>query len=152
VALDGSGSTAPPEATYTWTEPITGQEATGVEAGLQLPLGSYEVTLEVAVDDRSSTDSVSITVRDTTAPTVSAEMVPAGNDGHSFEIVAWATDVCDPSPAISAKVGADVQDGSSITIATPDSEGLVRFMSSMVELAVEAIDASGNWATATAGP
>ena len=152
VPLDGSDSTAPPEATYTWTEPITGQETTGVAAEMQLPLGTYDVTLEVTVDDRSSTDSLSVTVRDTQPPVISAQMNPAGDNGHNFEIVAQATDVCDPYPMVSASVGAEVDDGNTITIARPEEDGLVRFMSSMVELAVEAVDASGNRSIATATP
>jgi len=79
-------------------------------------------------------------------------MVLASNSGHGFSIAAAATDASDPGPAVNAQVGAEVSEGSSITIARPDDTGLVRFMSSMVELAVEAVDTSGNRSTATALP
>jgi hypothetical protein len=152
VMLDGSGSSAPPEAVYSWSEPVTGQTATGVMAEMSFPVGTFQVTLEVSADGKSDTDPVQVFVRDTVAPLIDAAMLPNGNSGHNFDIVATATDTCDPSPVVSARVGAEVDDGGLITIAQPDDEGLVRFMASIVNLVVEAEDSAGNRSTQTASP
>jgi len=152
VSLDASGSDAPLDALYSWTEPTTGQEVEGILAEMLLPLGVSTVTLTVSIPETSSTDTVAINVRDTVAPNITADMVQAGEQGHKYDIVATASDVCDPAPVVAATVGANVSDGASITVAKPDEEGVVRFMSSMVELNVTATDASGNSATASASP
>ena len=117
VMLDGSDS-SPSESdggTYDWS--IDGiQIAAGEQPAVLLGLGDHAVTLTVSNDEgQSDADIVEITVQDTTSPIVSAEMSPSGENGHKYDIVATATDTCDPAPIVEAKVGADVGNGASIT-------------------------------------
>ncbi|MGB7001197.1 MAG: VWA domain-containing protein [Halobacteriota archaeon] len=71
VALDGSGSTDDGRIlplTYTWT--WAGGSATGVSPTVILPMGPTTVTLTVYDGQYSDTDSVDITVQDTTPPVI----------------------------------------------------------------------------------
>ncbi|MBI5206045.1 MAG: VCBS repeat-containing protein [Nitrospirae bacterium] len=83
VTLDGSGSSDPDNdaLTYTWTG-IFGT-ATGVNPQVQIPLGTYTVTLKV--DDGkggAAEDTVVITVQDTVPPSTSAAITgTSGNNG-----------------------------------------------------------------------
>lgn len=72
VVLDASGSSDPNDdpLTYDWT--WTGGSATGVNATAVFPLGTTNVTLTVNDGQYNSTDTVSVTVVDTTPPTVDA--------------------------------------------------------------------------------
>lgn len=70
VTLDGSGSSDPDgdPLTYTWTWAWAGGSAVGVNPTVQLPLGTTMVTLVVSDGKATATDTVNITVRDTTPP------------------------------------------------------------------------------------
>lgn len=72
VTLDGSGSSDPDgdPLIYTWT--WAGGSAEGGNPTVQLPLGTTVVTLTVSDGKGSSTDTVSIAVRDTTPPVTTA--------------------------------------------------------------------------------
>ena len=77
VTLDGSGSSDPDNdaLTYTWT--WSGGTATGVNPAITLPYGITTVTLSVA-DGKggTSTDTVNISVVDTTAPELNVSVTP----------------------------------------------------------------------------
>jgi len=72
VVLNASGSSDPNDdpLTYDWT--WTGGSASGVNATAIFPLGTTNVTLIVNDGQYNDTDTVSITVLDTTPPTVDA--------------------------------------------------------------------------------
>ncbi len=79
VTLNGSGSSDPDGGplTYNWTGTVGA--ANGVSPTVGLPLGTHTVTLAVSDGQATATDTVSITVRDTTLPTVSASRSPGPN-------------------------------------------------------------------------
>ncbi|MBN2240679.1 MAG: HYR domain-containing protein [Dehalococcoidales bacterium] len=101
VTLDGSGSSDPdnlPEAlSYLWA--WDGGTASGVNPNISLPLGTTLVTLTVSDGWESATDTVTITVRDTTPPgleipeDVTVEQATA--DGTVVPLAALAYDICD---------------------------------------------------------
>jgi len=105
VTLDGSGSTDDGQIsplTYTWT--WDGGSAEGMNPVVTLPSGTTTVTLTVFDGELSSTDTVDITVKDTTAPTITAsgEPVVLWPPEHKYETVSISdfgisvTDTCDP--------------------------------------------------------
>ncbi|WP_412062671.1 PKD domain-containing protein [Rubrivirga sp. IMCC45206] len=110
VQLDGSGSSDPngDALTYTWTGPFSegGGTVTGVSPLVTLPVGVHTITL--TVEDPSgatSTDTVEITVEDTTAPvvTVGAAPLELWPPNHEYVTVYLAdlgvtvADACDTS-------------------------------------------------------
>jgi hypothetical protein len=105
VTLDGSGSTDDGRLqplTYTWYE---GGDAlgTGVTLSYTFSLGTHTVTLAVDDAEFSDSDDVTITVIDTTLPTldvadITAEQTSA--EGTPVDIPAVATDICDPAPVV----------------------------------------------------
>jgi hypothetical protein len=103
VVLDASGSSDPYDdpLTYDWT--WTGGSATGVNATAIFPLGTTNVTLTVNDGQYNDTDTVSITVVDTTPPEITIVVTP--NDlwppNHKYvevTTVVTAQDLCEPSP------------------------------------------------------
>ncbi|HJH27350.1 MAG TPA: hypothetical protein C5S37_11435 [Methanophagales archaeon] len=108
VALNGSGSTDDGRIlplTYTWT--WAGGSAMGVNPTVILPLGGpTTVTLAVYDGQYSDTDTVDITVQDTTPPVitcpadVTVEQKTAA--GTVVPLTATATDICDASPTITS--------------------------------------------------
>lgn len=104
VTLDGSGSTDDglvSPLTYTWT--WDGESASGVSPTVSLPLGTTTITLEVFDGQLSDTDTVEITVQDTTLPeiTASGEPIIFWAPNHKYETVSISdcvesvTDICD---------------------------------------------------------
>jgi FG-GAP-like repeat len=118
VRLDGSGSTDADStpgteddiAAYEWYEDFgaPGQQLLGVGAILDvtLPLGTHAVTLKIS--DRageSDTAGVTVTVRDTLAPTLSIQASPSTlwppNHGMvPVHLVLTASDRCTPAPGV----------------------------------------------------
>jgi hypothetical protein len=117
VTLDGSGSTDDgliSPLTYSWS--WAGGSATGVNPTISLPLGTTTVTLTVNDGEFDDTDTVDITVEDTTAPVVGCvesvnphgNNIPGENRGKNgkdkrninpdgfYELS--ATDICDAEP------------------------------------------------------
>jgi PKD domain-containing protein len=106
VTLDGTAS-ADPEGgplEYEWTGPFG--VATGPQPTVTMPLGAWVVTLTVRDDEGAvATDTVTITVGDHGAPTITASATPATlwpPDGRLRDIAVTLTvsDVCDPNPHV----------------------------------------------------
>ncbi len=77
VTLDGSGSTDDGQIsplTYDWT--WNGGSASGEKPVVTLPLGTTTITLTVSDGQFSSTDTVDVTVQDTTPPTITTSGKP----------------------------------------------------------------------------
>lgn len=113
VTLDGSASIDDGQLeplTYTWT--WAGGSATGVNPTVTLPLGTTTVTLTVFDGQLSHTDTVDVTVQDTTPPTITcpAPIVVEGDsplgvlveraDIMTFLMSASASDDADAFPVI----------------------------------------------------
>jgi hypothetical protein len=107
VTLDGSGSTddgCMEPLTYTWT--WSGGSASGVNPTIVLPLGGpTEITLTVYDGQYSDTDTVDITVVDTTPPEVDAgedvTVEQTSYDGAPADLpVPVVSDICDPDPDV----------------------------------------------------
>ncbi len=108
VTLNGSGSSDPDgdALTYTWT--WSGGPLTGATPTVTIPsLGSHVFTLVVNDGQVNSTpDTVTITVVDTTAPTITSltatpnTLTPPNGWMIDIAIVAVATDTCDTTPTI----------------------------------------------------
>jgi len=111
VTLDGSGSSDPDStpgtqdniASYEWFEhygePGEVLLGTGASLNVTLPLGPHSITLRVTdVAGESDTDTVEVTVRDSTAPALVCPTVLlaecAGPSGAMVSVVASASDVC----------------------------------------------------------
>jgi len=104
VTLDGSGATDPDgdPLTFTWTGPFgtwTGETITP-----DLPWGTHVITL--TVDDgrgKTDTDTVEVTVMDSTPPTLSVSLSPdvLWPPNHKMvpaTVSVSVSDVCDPEP------------------------------------------------------
>ena len=107
VTLNGSGSFDPDgdPLTYTWRDSLNNVVATGVTPVITLPLGVHVLTL--TVDDGrggTSTDTVTITVVDTTAPTITnaaadpAQLWPPNHKMVPVAIQLSVADACDANP------------------------------------------------------
>jgi hypothetical protein len=116
VLMNGTGSTDPDgdSLTYLWMAPgVVFNDPTSSTPTGQYPLGTKTVTLTVSDSIQQDSDTVSITVDDTTDPVIvcpaaiTVECTTAGGAPASHpQIVAFlagasATDVCDANPALS---------------------------------------------------
>jgi N-acetylneuraminic acid mutarotase len=122
VHLDGGGSSDPDgdPLTFTWSGPFPegGGVITGPSPTVSLPLGSSSITL--TVDDGrggGASDTTTVTVIDTTAPSVTIATSPAvlWPPDHTLQQVALAPaaqDLCDPGPIVTSLV--------SVTSSEPD--------------------------------
>jgi len=133
--LDGSGSSDPDQDTlaFSWSTPLG--TLTGVSPVVSLPLGTNTITLTVFDGSLESTDSVSITVKDTSPPSIDdpadIEAEQEERSGTSISLEApEVTDTCDANPLLS-------NDAPAIF---PLGETIVTW---------KAADASGNSQTAT---
>jgi len=103
VILDGSGSSDPDgdELTYTWT--WEGGSAMGVNPTVTFPLGPITVTLTISDGDLDDSDTVDITVVDTTPPDLVLAIFPIvlwppNHKYHTIEVsdfVISVSDICD---------------------------------------------------------
>jgi len=105
VILDGSASTDDGQIeplTYIWT--WADGSATGVSRTVILPLGTTTVTLTVYDGEFSDTDTVDITVQDTTEPAINSLVAnpdvlwPPNHEMVEVNVEVDATDICDPNP------------------------------------------------------
>lgn len=175
VTLDGSASSDPDgdTLTYTWTGLFSEGDGTvtGVSPTVTLPsLGAF--TIALTVDDGwggTDTDTVRITVVDTTAPNVTAALLRVcededdceDDDEQLFRVEYSCSDSCDSDPTItSAKLnGIPVADGQLVEMEMDDDDEAVEWEdevlhieASSFELVVTCEDASGNAGTASATP
>jgi len=133
VTLDASSSSDPDgdELAFTWKE---GDEAiagptTDEQATVFLELGAHEIALE-ADDGRGdpATDTVTITVVDTTPPELAFEILrdelwPPDHNMVLAAVVTGVTDICDPNPTMVIVVASDEPiDGSGDGTTDPDWE------------------------------
>ena len=177
VSLNGGGSSDDDgdPLTYSWvfTSKPLGSTASLTGANTATPsftpdlLGDYVVELVVndgTVD--SDPDTVTITVRDTTAPTVSAALVPVAGDDDDhddglFRVEFSWSDTCDENVAESLTAtlnGLAVTNGQIVKLEVDDemewewNDGILEIKAPFFQLVVTCVDASGNAGTATASP
>ena len=157
---------------FAWTSPSFVGTLTGATPSVQLPLGTHTITLVVndgAVD--AAPDTVLITVRDTTPPTVNASLTLVGDGDHegarddddegNFLIGFSASNLCDPNATVTAVLVVQgfptlipVTNGQIIEFEIDDEieveveEGELEIEAPALTLRVTATDASGNTAVA----
>jgi hypothetical protein len=103
VTLDGSGSSDPEgdPLTYLWSAPGVQFAAAGsAETSALFPLGSTEVTLTVSDGTQEASDTMVVTVADTTPPSVTLALVPPVLEPPKHQLVPvtaqiTVTDSCD---------------------------------------------------------
>ena len=183
VTLDGTGSSDPQGdiLSYSWTivdRPL-GSAATLSDANTATPtltpdkLGDYEV--EVTVDDginETSSDTVIVTLVDTTPPSISAAFVPVRGGSGLFRVEYNCSDACDEGPSITSAIlhvrdiEISVTNGQLVKLKASDEvmrifqklggekrdDGVLEIMAPSFELVVACEDSSGNAAQATAVP
>ncbi len=179
VTLDGTASTDPDgdPLTFRWIDSFG--TVHGPTPQVILPLGAHTVTLTVE-DGKgaSASDTVTITVADRQPPTVTAAFTRLASERKSDErreqrgeeedrwepdnqnrlqVVAQATDGCDPHPSVQAAInGVPVMDGQVVRLTRDDDtkvsrrNGVLHIVAPNFVLTVSATDASGNLATANA--
>jgi len=132
------------------------------DAPATYPVGTTLVTY-TAVDGNGliTIGTQNVTVVDTTAPTVTASLVPVklGHEGEegTFQVVFSATDVADPNPVLTATLnGATVTNGQIVKLEqskkakVEEEHGKLEIKGMIFDLSVSATDASGNVGTAAA--
>jgi hypothetical protein len=107
VVLNGSASTDPDgdSLTYEWKNASSVVVGTSAIVPLTLPIGTHTFVLTVSDGFESNSDSVTVTVQDTTPPVLTVGLDPAQlwpPDHRMIPIAASinATDVCDASPSV----------------------------------------------------
>jgi hypothetical protein len=179
VTLDGAASTDPDgdPLTFRWTDSFGTVQ--GPTPQVILPLGAHTVTLTVEDGNgASASDTVTITVADRQPPTVTAAFTRLASERKSdkrreqrgeeedrrepdnqnrLQVVAQATDGCDPHPSVQAAInGVPVMDGQVVRLTRDDDtkvsrrNGVLHIVAPNIVLTVSATDASGNRATANA--
>lgn len=109
VTLDGSGSSDPDDdpLTYLWTYGSWSSDL--VNPTLTLPLGTHAITLEVSDGTLTDTDTVDITVQDTTPPVmeISEEQLVLWPPNHKYHTITIADFVISVTDNCDATVGID---------------------------------------------
>lgn len=164
VSLNGTGSTDPDGDTlaYSWSAPgVTFDNATSATPTGQFPIGTTVVTLTVSDGFEDDTDTVSITVEDTTPPVIACPIdVTAectgnlGVDAADPQLAAFfagvlATDTCDTTPSVTNDAPAFFPLGETIvTFTAEDDHGNVSSCSAKVTV----LDTKAPVTTATVTP
>jgi hypothetical protein len=164
VALNGTASSDPDGDTITWSwsaPGITFNDSSSATPTGRFPIGTTVVTLTVSDGIQQDTDTVSITVQDTTPPVlvcpVNIIVECTGNLGVDasdpqlapFFAGASATDTCDSTPTISNDAPAFFGLGSTIvTFTAVDDHG----NSSTCQATVTVVDTSAPTITASVTP
>ena len=140
VSLDGSSSTDPESRplSYAWTDASSTLLGTAPSIVVSLPLGSHVLTLTVTDDaSQSASDTVTVVVADTTAPSIAITTPAAGP--FALGQVVTASFVCsDGASGVSTCTG-PVASGAPTDTATAGLESFT----------VSSTDAAGNTATST---
>ena len=165
VALDGSGSSDPDgdPLSFDWSDGFVGGTATGVNPIVAFSgTGSFDVDLEVGDGLATAMCSAPVTVVDTTAPDVSASLVPAGEveeDEGRFRVEFSCSDVCDAGSTPTAELnGIAVVAGQVVDLEADDDtevereDGILELQAPSFSLVAVCPDASGNVGTATVAP
>ena len=130
------------------------------DAPATYPLGATVVTWTATdANGNASSGTQSVTVVDTTAPTVTAQLVPVKVKKHEglFQVVFSASDLVDPNPALTATLNGvtvtngqivELEAGKKVKIET--EHGTVEIKAPSFTLDVSATDFSGNTGTASA--
>ena len=179
VTLDGTLSSDPDgdPLSFQWRDSANNLVGTTPQVNFPLPLGTHTFTLVLndgQVD--SAPDTVVVTVRDTTPPTVTASLdLIANGDGDGdgtgadsdeglFQVNFSVSDICDSAPNVSAVlvvpglVVISVTNGQPLELEPEADEppeielenGILEIEGASFILAVTATDSSGNVETATA--
>ncbi len=140
VTLDGSGSNDPDNGpsplSYSWTGPFPegGGSASGVGPAVTLPLGTHTIVLLVSDGLVTATDSLEVTVEDTTPPVVTM-------NGASPDTVECGDTYTDP--------GATANDACDGDLAVTTLDSLDTSTPGNYNITYTATDASGNTGSAT---
>lgn len=133
---------------------VDGQDvAMGTSISQYLTLGSHTVTATATgVSGAVDSDTVNVTIVDTTAPALTAEFIDSRSGSPitsidtkntSFVGVSMgASDICDANPAVSGIGGFSLVDGDLLKI--QGNLDKVELTTSVLEMSVDAQDASGN--------
>ena len=110
VTLDGSGSSDPNNDPLSYSWSWSGGSSGGEITTVKLPYGTTYVTLEVSDGQFSDSDTVKITVKDSTPPEITIMSItpnilwPPNHKMVNVEIEVMWSDNCDPNPSISVIV------------------------------------------------
>ncbi len=151
VTIGGVGS-ADSVSSVIWTEGAT-VIGTGVAVSPVLALGTHNITVTVeTVNGRTKTDSVSVTVRDSTSPVIDAKFTDrsgaevstvSGNRVKDISPVYSVSDACDPEPTVEASLGLPLDASGGADIEVYRNRLSISSDRSVVELSVRAQDANG---------
>jgi len=105
VTLDGTGSWDPDMDPLTYYWEWADGSATGATPEFELPIGTNVITLLVSDGIEESSDTVTVTVVDTTPPCMSISVTPSilwppTHKMEPVELTIFVADSCDPDPNV----------------------------------------------------